>query len=114
MGSNMKTTEEIIELIKGWAEEESDESEKEIGSMFGAFDGCAMGYYAGYRTAEGESQQAIRELVAELEEARDDVEHCLNMDMLKRPANKPAIEASNTQLARIDALIAKYKEPNNG
>jgi hypothetical protein len=105
MGSDMKTTEEIIELNEKWKAEPLTIEDAEVLALHGD-----VGFLGGYRTAEAESQQAIRELVAELEEARDDVEHCLNMDMLKRPANKPAIEAGESQLARIDALIAKYKE----
>lgn len=71
-------------------------------------------FATGYRTAEAEYSEAIRELTKELEDARDDVEHCLNMDTIKRPANTRAIEAGQAQLARIDALLAKYKEQNRG
>jgi hypothetical protein len=107
----MKTTEEIIEIFKEQCKVFLSEDFAKLAIYQ---NGKIANFVHGYRTAEGEYTQAIRELVAELEEARDDVEHCLNLDMLKRPANKPAIEAGQDQLARIDALIAKWKEPNNG
>jgi hypothetical protein len=101
----MKATTE--EIVLGWSDVGYP---NDFGAVQKVYGYAQAVHLAGYRTAEAKWMQAMREVVKELEEARDDVEHCLNMDTLKRPANKIAIEAGQEQLARIDALIAKYKE----
>lgn len=104
----MKTTEEIIEAYSAWTLAPTTDEERAIIALY------SREFLAGYRTAETEYSEAIRELVEELEEARDDVLECLNNDMQKHIYyRKGVVEYRQAQLARIDALLAKYKEHNH-
>ena len=93
----MVKTEELLELYTGWLEVYTTAEEVEVMNKYTDRDddleNLALGYVGGYRTAETKWMEAMRDVIKELKESRDDVASCVY-----RPE----------QLARIDAMIAKY------
>ncbi len=102
----MKTTEEIIELIEGWSKEDPTQQENYIEHMFGTFGGCAKGFLGGYRTAEAEYSEAIRELVEAIELVRP---------LLPQQSSLPNVKTQvGEAVIALDAIMAKHKEVNRG